>query len=69
MRIDPRKLERALLKNQMDWTALVQRAGISPVTLFYLRKGIVKKNQFKVIYKISNALGVNPETLLEDQED
>jgi len=67
MRIDPKKLEKALLKNKLDWATFFKRSGISPVTWWYIRNGKTSKNQLKVIYKASRALNVEPEEILEDE--
>ena len=65
MRVDPAKLEKVLMKNRMNWSTLAERSKVSPVTLYYMRKGVIKKNHFGVIYKISDTLGVEPEEILE----
>jgi len=69
MRVDLKKLEKALLKSKMSWGELVKRAGISPVTLWYIKQGKTSNNQMKVIVKLSNALGVEPEEIVKDLEE
>lgn len=69
MKVDLKKLEKALLKSKMSWGELVKRAGISPVTLWYIKQGKTSNNQMKVIVKLSNALGVEPEEIVKDLEE
>lgn len=68
MRVDPKKVEKALLKSKLDWSTFTKRAGISPVTWWYIKNGKIRKNHLKVIYKISKVLNVEPEEILEDEE-
>ncbi len=66
MRLSKRKVEYLLAMKEMSYTDLADKAGTSRQNLCRLFNNAQARP--KTIGKISNALGVRPEEILEEEE-
>jgi transcriptional regulator with XRE-family HTH domain len=65
MRIDPTKIDLALARAGLRWHELAKKTGIAPATLTAAKQG--RNTSGRTVIKIANALGVEPETLLQEE--
>lgn len=67
MKISKMKLGMAMAKNGLNFKALSEASGVSRATLSYLNNG--KTCNPSVLFKIANALNVEPQELIEIERE